>query len=91
MSRLLLHLAQLPAQPDQLLTPGAAQNILAANGLGAVSGRLRDSSRNTLRAAVELTRTLRGRAASLYELDHLSAEFRRVRGLRDRHIGLLLP
>src|SRR5262245_58449688 len=85
-----LELSVLSAQPHEFLALGAAQDILAAHAFATVSGRLRYPSRDALGSAAELTRELRRRAPRLEQFGHLSAEFRRVRRLRCRHIGLLL-
>jgi hypothetical protein len=86
-----LELSVFLAQPHEFLALSAAQDVLAACGLATVGGGLRHPIRDALGSAAELTRQLRRRAARLDQLAHLSAEFRRIRRPRCRHIGLLLP
>jgi len=56
---LLLHLAQLPAQPHQLLAPGWAQAFHAGQRFAAIAAVLGDPVRDALRGGAELTRELR--------------------------------
>ena len=88
---LMLEVPVLATQSRQLIALSAARDVRTANGLPTAGSSLRDPSRDALGTAVELTRKLRRRAPNLHQFDHPSAELRRTRGLRDRHVGLLPP
>ena len=75
-------LAVLAAQAGEFFALSAAQHVLVARGFAAVGGGLRDPSRDAFRGDPELTRKLRGLAPGSHQLDHLSAELCRIRGLR---------
>lgn len=84
-----LDLAQLPTQPHQFFPLGGGQAFLPGQRLALIDGGLANPVGDGLGRDTELTRELRRRAAGSNQLDHLLAEFCRVRRSYFGHLRLL--